>query len=49
MLVDSPPNGVELIPPSPKEGAVVVVEITFVVRPVKAGAELAVGPKPKPP
>ena len=42
----SPPNGVELIPPRPREGAAVVVDITLVVSPVNV-FETEPDPKPK--
>lgn len=42
----SPPNVVELIPPRPREGAVVVVDITLVVSPVKGALDAAPNPNP---
>lgn len=43
----SPPNGVELIPPRPREGAVVVVDMTLVESPVKGALDTEPNPNPK--
>lgn len=43
----SPPNGVELMPPRPREGAAVVVDMTLVVSPVRGADETEPNPKPK--
>ena len=50
LLAGSPPNGVELMPPRPKEGAEGALEIELVVRPVNVvdAVEAAVPKPPKP-